>query len=295
MKTFPQVMAALDLSAADNTVVQYAEFITDLFDSQRLRLVHVVPEPLQLLDIGTRYISPAPLNVKIKTKVESYVEELLRKSFKQHQRRITTDIDVLQGKVYKKLLDWTTAKATDLLIIGKKKQSENSGVDANRVARHVPSAVLFVPETAKPDIQHIVVPMDYSDYSIRALKTAVTIQDKLENVQITCVFIIEILPMTYGMTAGYPPSVDRIKETIHVTQRDVLEENGLSNRNINLVCLHDGLLNVAENLAEYARENNADLILMGAKGSSPFQHFLYGSVTERMVTMERDIPVLVVR
>ena len=51
---------------------------------------------------------------------------------------------------------------------------------------------------------------------------------------------------------------------------------------------------VAQGIAEYAEENNFDLVVLATRGLSGVTHGLFGSVAER-VTQLAEVPVLTVR
>ena len=52
---------------------------------------------------------------------------------------------------------------------------------------------------------------------------------------------------------------------------------------------------IAPYLFDCAKMEKADLIIMGAKGHSQVERLLIGSVTERMMTINKEIPTLVIR
>ena len=59
--------------------------------------------------------------------------------------------------------------------------------------------------------------------------------------------------------------------------------------------IYGGEQTTAKCVYDYARGEHADLIVMGVKGKSNDEEFLIGSVAERLIQSDRDIPVLLVR
>ncbi|MFK7936789.1 MAG: universal stress protein [Saprospiraceae bacterium] len=296
MPTFQSALIALDLSAMDDTLLSYTDSMARIFDTEKIYCSHVVPVPFQLLDVGTRMVEPAEEDKAIFQRVRERLTKEVEPYFKRLEPAIiTTQIEVTAGRAYKKILQMAEEKAINLLVLGKKPVSENSGLDAHRVARRAKCAVLFVPQQPASTINQIIVPLDYSEYSLRALKAALAVKRQFKSTKITCVAVAEVLPPSYTMGNSYELIAARAKEQIKYTHGKFLEQHLLEDAELELVILDNTLLHTAEVILEYAHQQTTDLIIMGAKGNSPFENFLYGSVTERLVSMEKDFPVLVVR
>jgi nucleotide-binding universal stress UspA family protein len=295
MTTFKKTMVALDLSDMDDQILTYTRFITDIFETRQLYLTHIIPSFTSLKNLDLEFHQLFSAEYPIDEKIKDRISEQSESYFKNYQGGMDIKVEVVEGTIHKTLLHWTELKAIELLIVGKKSRTENSGITASGVARSTKSSVLFVTENTKDTIQHIVVPMDYSAYSLRALQTAIHIKTKLPNTKITCVSVLELPSNIYGMTQNIAPLTDSMRENITKTHQHFLKTHGVISEGIDLVILKDNLSNVAKVIRDYADKQQGDLIIIGAKGHTPFQNLIYGSVTERLVTYEDKIPVLVVR
>jgi nucleotide-binding universal stress UspA family protein len=99
------------------------------------------------------------------------------------------------------------------------------------------------------------------------------------------------------------PDMALVTEAAFVTSLDDLEEVGrreLASRitdedrtQLNAVASVESGSNIAERICEYARTHSIDLIVTGTHGRGAVQHFLMGSVAERVVRFA-PCPVLTV-
>ena len=68
-----------------------------------------------------------------------------------------------------------------MLVVGKKEVSEGSGITARRVARNAACNILFLPVNSFQEVEHLIVPIDFSSNSLQALHTAPGYQKQAES------------------------------------------------------------------------------------------------------------------
>jgi len=136
-------------------------------------------------------------------------------------------------------------------------------------------------------MKSILVPVDGSDCSIRAIKQAVELAE-LYHGNITLLNVMDVKSAT-----SFFNDKKTIQMQVDMTDRSerILEEakrycEGIPGR-FEAVILEG---NLADMIVEYAETNKFDLVVMGAHGMSGFQRFTLGSVTHKVVThIERPI------
>jgi nucleotide-binding universal stress UspA family protein len=64
---------------------------------------------------------------------------------------------------------------------------------------------------------------------------------------------------------------------------------------IEIDLIEQGYGNVGAYLLQYCEDKHADLIVLGAKGHSKVELLLLGSVTEKLLMLNQNIPTLVVK
>lgn len=295
MKPIKRAVIALDLSDADRGILQMTNMARKLFDLSKLYFVHIIPDfatPRNPdLEFHTKFTTDMP--------VDEAVEKKLKQAIQEHVKIRDSEemaIDVIEGKPYRKLAHWAEVKDADLLVFGKKKKSSGSGITARRAARQVGCNLFLIPENPPSTINRILVPMDFSDNSVRALQGALLVQEQYPKAEIQVVHLIRTLTADhyYGLSqvAGYR------EEALLAARKaydGILEDLEITESRAPIVFLDDHYGNVFRHLWEYTEEQQPDLVIMGAQGHSAIHNFLYGSVTEDFVDYCEGVPILVVR
>ena len=234
-----------------------------------------------------------PVDEKVRDKIALDVQEVLDNS-----PEVDFKVEVVEGNPYEKLIHWTKIKEIDLLIVGHKAVSEGSGITPKRVARRSTCNVLFVPDDGREDIRKVLVPLDFSDNSLRALRTALKIKDKLDGEpQVGCIYVVDMPPADYYIRPFYESGYRQVlMDSAHKAYYNFLSENGIDDEVLAApVYLSNDYSNVAAHLNEYIDDYGTDLVIMGAQGHTAFEKFIYGSVTEKLVEKCKHTPILIVR
>lgn len=296
MRTINRMMVALDLSGMDQKLLEYSHQLVKLLDIDKLYFLHVMPDMMlpenKDIEFHKLFSSKYPVDEKVRDKIALDVEEELKGVMET-----SIDINVVEGAPYKKLLQWASLKEVDLVVVGRKMQSQGSGITARRVARHANCHVLFVPEKAAPQLSKIVVPVDFSSHSAVALQTALGIKNKKEQeVEVIALHVIDLPPVDY---LGQPVNNYGFKNVLETSAAEAYEKMlakyTIPKEQVQYVTVDNVCANKALHIHEYAKVNNADMVIIGAEGHSAFNTFLFGSVTEKLVERNLDKPVLIVR
>jgi nucleotide-binding universal stress UspA family protein len=144
-------------------------------------------------------------------------------------------------------------------------------------------------------VKHILCPIDFSDFSCRALMRAAAIA-KPQGSVITALHVVPLVPLAaplYSPDVVMPPAID-----IGAGERDSLLASlrGFVRAAAPDVELETDVVaspSVYEAILAQASERNADLIVMGTHGRTGFHRLLLGSVTERVLRTAHQ-PVLTV-
>ena len=140
-------------------------------------------------------------------------------------------------------------------------------------------------------MKSIIVPVDFSDQSEKALKVAASLA-KQQNAELFVLHMLELSPAIMG-DSGYI-SQEQVVHLIKLGEKrfsDFLDKPYLKDLKITPVIKH---YKVFSEVAEVAEKHKADLIVMGSNGADGLQEIFIGSNTERVVRTS-DIPVLVIK
>lgn len=143
------------------------------------------------------------------------------------------------------------------------------------------------------DLKRILVATDFSQHSQVALKYAAAFGKAFSAEVVLCHvlekpdFLSQLPPIAEGY---FPPNLVEIQEKhARVQCEQVLATAGLSQARVLL--LHG---NPTQEIAKAAKDENADLIIVGTHGRGAIAHILLGSVAEKIVR-SAPCPVLTVR
>ncbi|MFN0055892.1 MAG: universal stress protein [Planctomycetales bacterium] len=143
------------------------------------------------------------------------------------------------------------------------------------------------------DLKRIIVATDFSQHSQVALKYAAAFTQAFQAEVVLCHvlekpdFISQLPPVSEGY---FPPNLGELQEQhARVQCEQVLAAAGLSQARVLMV--HG---NPAGEIARVARDEDADLVIVGTHGRGALAHILLGSVAEKIVRTA-PCPVLTVR
>ncbi|MHC1767905.1 MAG: universal stress protein [Verrucomicrobiia bacterium] len=140
-------------------------------------------------------------------------------------------------------------------------------------------------------LKEILVPMDFSEGSEKALKYARKLAGQFGS-SVTLLHVIQ--PMVYPAELGYPPTV---VDTLDVSVRERIEERLATMAAGNEPMPVRTLVRTGQPYHEIttaAKELDADLIIISTHGWTGLKHVLMGSTAERVVR-HAPCPVLTVR
>ena len=140
-------------------------------------------------------------------------------------------------------------------------------------------------------MKKIIVPIDFSEQSEYALRTAAKLAKKNKS-EILAIHMLEMSEVFLTQTdeEQQQKAVFFLK-LVEKKFNSFLEKEYLKNIKVTPIVKH---FKVFSELNDVAKEHDADLIIMGSHGTSGVKEFFIGSNTERVVRYS-DIPVLVVK
>ena len=140
-------------------------------------------------------------------------------------------------------------------------------------------------------MKNIVVPIDFSEQSERALKVAADIAKK-NNAELSVMHMLELSPSVTSSTDLIPPQhmVHLLKITEERFEK-FLQKPFLESVKVTPIIKH---YKVFSEVNEVAQKHEADMIVMGSHGVDGLEEIFIGSNTERVVR-NAEVPVLVVK
>ncbi|GAB5552800.1 MAG: hypothetical protein Sapg2KO_23910 [Saprospiraceae bacterium] len=291
-----EMMVALELGPADQSVLDYLDFLSTQIPIRSVYFAHILP-PLRLFNPNAEaenmIFSHYELNLEAISQMRT---ELEARSINERVEHL--GFEVHKGNPLEELINSAREVFTDLLVIGQRSGAGEHGVLARNLARRVENNALIVPEKAWPKLKCIMVPFDFSEYSIKALKMALSIQAAAgEEIKVVPVHIYEMPNLSIykvQKTAKQLQSMveadrkDAFRDLLNIYLPDFVDQ-------LDLKLIEQGGPGVARFLLKAAQEIEADLLVIGAKGHSKVERLVLGSVTEKLCSINEKIPTLIVK
>ena len=282
-------MVGLDLTPMDETLISYAAFLSAELQIEKVYFIHIVKSldvPQELLNDLEHQQLPADENLR------QQISERVNSAF----AGISTETAVLveEGVPLKGLLHWSKIKQIDLMLVGRKLRLRGSGILAQKLLRVGKVGVLFVSETAEPHLNNILVSVDFSEYSEMALNRVLHSALNRPNVNVYCLHVYQVPTgyRTLGMT--YEAFEERMRGFAQEKYDRLLSKFPELRERAQFIMVKQGHEDdIGALVVMEAKRVRADMLVIGAKGLTAAAHFVLGSVTEKILRHDMDIPLLV--
>lgn len=140
-------------------------------------------------------------------------------------------------------------------------------------------------------MKKIIVPVDFSEYSENALQTAAFLAKK-SGAEILVVHMLELSNAVLSQSESYLQQ--EMLFYLKMTEKklaEFLQKDYLSNIKVTPIIKH---FKIFSEIDQLARNENADMIVMGSKGVSGLKEMFIGSNTEKVIRYAH-VPVLVIK
>jgi hypothetical protein len=242
---------------------------------------------LSVIEINPQFIALAPQIIEDTEKtIKTHLKDIEGKA---KDAGITCVTDIREGEdVSRLIIDEADKRGADLIVMGRRGRKGIMkllmGSAAARVIGHSRKNVLVVPRASDIKWKSIVVATDGSEYSYAAEKAAVNlIKDCCKECSLNAIAVTR---------------PDATEERIRISERALediratAEKEGIK---VDTTLIknkpHE---TIHETIIDYAKEKEADIIIMGSHGRTGIEKLLMGSVCERVIG-HADRAVLVVR
>lgn len=289
-----QILAATDLSAPAGHAVDRAALLAQQHGA-RLRLVHVSPPaPMarlaQLISAGAL---PADLAPRLRDSTQARLQALASQLAAQHG--VQADVNALVGELLPTLQDEAEALHCGLIVLGG--QGETTlrhlllGSTAERLLSGATRPMLVVRQTPQATYQCVLVAVDLSPASLRAIDLARTVAPGAR----LCLLHAFDLPFEGSLRyAGVSEDeITRYRLEAQAQAEGQLNElaasAGLAAHEVLAVTRHG---DATTRITEQAQAFGADLIVVGKHADGVLERLFLGSVTKRVLA-DTQVDVLV--
>jgi len=280
----------VDLSNMDELLFQHVKFIAQTSHSEDIYLISV------LKDFPSDIVKEFPnIEAERKKEVETALKEKIAANFPVDFPAKVHAI-VKSGAIAKSMLQISHQKHLDLIVIGKRYKSKNGGLLAQRLARRANCNLLIIPEGAKPKVDRLLVPIDFSRNSELALKRAIAVALKTnKDAEIFCQNV-------YTVPTGYHYSGKTYEEFSEIMQKNAQRDfekfmKKIDTQGIKITDIYslDTNEDKTTDIIDAAKKHKVDGIFVGAKGLTSSTALFLGSNTEKLIQKDTKFPLTIIR
>lgn len=284
VRQFDRILATTDLSAPARHAAERAALVSKEVGAS-LDLLHVVNfntlERLRLL----MKAAPDDMQARVLDSARARVDELALAL--QQRYGISAGAQVAAGSLLAELEKECEALTAGLLVCGARGESTLRhfllGTTAKRILSTAKCPVLVVKQAPHEPYRRLLVPVDFSPSSLRAIRHARSIAPLAD------IVLLHAFDVPFEREMRYASVDDEIINHYRVVaKQEALQkltalrgEAGLSSNGACQIVLHG---DARSRILEQEQARDCDLIVMGKHGKSPFEDLLLGSVTEHVLS-----------
>ena len=283
-----RALVFLDLSDMDQTLMQQLAALHRAFEIEKLYVAHYI----ELKEFS------GDLNAHFKN-MERPIEEILHEELMERAQQSGFGSEKIEVLIFKdgsktNMTSWINHSDVDVCILGKKIVYKGTGIFSGRMARLLTKNILFTTETSRLDIKHILVAIDFSNLSKKALNFASGLQTREEQ-SLTAYHVFRLPGAYFPFVRANTEKLQDKQAEENLTKLRKFTSGSQSTDKIYLVVEYAGEETLGRKVYDFAKSHFVDLIVMGVKGKTDKDELLIGSVAEQLIAVDKDLPVLLVK
>jgi nucleotide-binding universal stress UspA family protein len=285
MTEIKNIMVALDLSDIDNTLIEYASFMAETLNIEKVYFVHNIKKyeiselfEEQLKDVNLDEIIGDELNEKVEEKFTASVE---------------WEVLISEDPYSESLINYIVNKyEIQLALIGNKNKSNGTGVVSGKLLRLLKCNILSIPVNTKPVITNIWAGTDFSSASKKVFEVAKILQNATKaKVKGVHVYNVPLQFSPYIPKEHLDMKIENhLKEKYEKFIKKIEYKGELTSE---IIPGRDS--GIAEKLRAKSTSAKVDLIIVADKGRNTFSSLLVGSVTEELFNQDLKMPLWIVK
>jgi len=288
-----KLIVVLDLSEQDKTNLYWAGFVARGNQAESVTFLHVRREDEAPDGIQAQF----PEAFDNLESTQQRLEDEVATQF-QGPAETKTEIVILEGNLISQVLTYIAEKDFDLLFVGRNVSGTKRSKAAEHLCQKVPFSVFVAPQGSERDVvREILVPIDFSKYSLNAVEIAAHYANLIGVKKIDCAYLYDI-PLGYSKTGKTQEEFAEIlKRNARIEFQRFIGQSGAKDGKIEGVqigCHYRVSDHPAEGILKIAEEISADLIFVGARGRGSLAGVLLGSVSSHVIH-ESQVPVIAVK
>lgn len=288
MKPFKKVLVGLNGTERDNTVIKNIATMSQFMAIDKIFFLHCESIPFLPKGLLKKY-------QEVETKTSGNLSDLLTKTIVDNFPDISKynyDLVIKSGDRSECLINFVTENDIDFLALGRE-QFPGISYQTRKIGHLATCSIGLFPLIPKDKFRKIVVPVDFSDISIRGLDRAYFYQKNNPEIDVIPVHFYEVPVGYYKIGKSYQEFNDIIRFNAKTSFEKSFEklEFKPNTPTFDLLNIKGG--SVTNRIFNYTLLKDADLIIMGSRGRTSFASFMLGSVAVKLMELIYHIPLII--
>ena len=284
MISINSMMVCLDLSEVDEKIIAFTNTICKLLEVKRVLFVHNI----KINELGDDFRELFG-NLDLSEEIGANIEERVQENF-----RCSIAYEVLvneEPNAEISMAEIVKAHQVDITLIGKKNSAKGTGSLGTKLLRILPCSMLVFPEDASHEIKSVLIPIDFSESSVQAIRLSKSLSDQL-GLMLELMHVYR-LPTQYFPLISEKNAVLTAEEYLHNRFRNLKKKHtGISEVPYHLVRAAGN--SIPERIIQYLNKKKHDLLVLGLKENKTIPNFSLGSTPISLYNSNISVPLWLV-
>lgn len=291
MEDIKRVLVAVDLTEMDETLVRYMARLSNEINLDRIYFFNVMKNMELPEKIAEKYPDlVAPMDEATKNEIQYTIDEEAGTQLKADYEIVVTD-----GNRAEKILKWAKIKEVDLIVMGRKSGLQGEGIVSGKVVKLAPCSVIFVPEVLPETLHQLIIPIDYSTTSKLAFEFGLLLAKKIDGLKLTCLNVYNVPSGYHVLGKSYEEFAEIMRLNAEESFNDFVAEFNTKGVVIEAKFELDNHNDIAKKIYQFSLKNKASAIAVGSKGRTQVAAILLGSIAEKLIKLNAQVPTIVVK
>lgn len=289
MDSVKKILVCLDLTDIDPELIRYAAYLAPRLSAEKLFFLHVI-QAYDLPDKGDKQFPNVEkdLSRAIHQSLTDQISDTVPESL---ETEIVIEIE--DQDAANRILECIDELDIDLVLIGQKSGEDRQGHYAKKIIKNCKSDTLFITADANLKIDKILCAIDFSKNSHSAFSRGLYFHNNYGS-KLVCYYINDTTSAYFP--ASTVKSADSARKKAKEQYRKFLKQFDMNPDQVACHILHaDANTSEGYHIGETAASENADLIIVGAKGDTQNVTSLLGHVCESLRVLQKEVPVMIVK
>jgi len=279
-------LVSLDLTSMDELLLGYTSYLAKKLKPESITFLHILEAP-EITDELREIFPELEEQVDINKVIEDELAEKIDSEFKDS---VKTNLVLGKGDPTGAIIRELKKLNPDLLVLGKKERFKGEGVLSKKITRYVPCPVLFVPESVRYHLEHILVPFNFNDHSAAGIRFASSLAPAMGSrlsLQHVYNYPVQFFP--------FLPS-DEFEQKM---EKQLNEKFAEFKKQQNIPVNDDPVFTLnkqekqPDKIYDHAIRIKCDLIVAGARNKTNLSSFLEEDLSDKLINYNFGIPLMV--